>query len=403
MKKNTKGYVKLSIILYIVILSVALVSTLAWFVFKQSATIDTEEDSKIVAGDYLEICLDDGDTDDENDEWTSKIGVANTARFPDVSVTPDGTVWYPNSLDKNDEILLDGDGAGKYIDVTATPEGYFVKLDLKVRSSKAVDVYLDSSSLIEGLNMEKNDAAIKENETDESGELSVTTHDTFSKDAIVGAARVAFFERNDSNEKTLTKMWVPNTKYHLNVEKKIFEDDCKCGPEDYKYLNVTDGTVKSGSEYGSWSEDDVKAKVMAGESALVTAGNIGDAEAILSFDEAGTKKITVYIWVEGTDRESNTILSGGSMKYSLTFVGIETKADSTYDINSVFYSEDGKLVYADGSEVASGEVLYSKSQSTDVNDWTPYASDAPIESYSELYIRANETATHKWGEIKKLK
>ena len=53
MKENTKRYVKLSIILYIVILSVALVGTLAWFVFKQSATITTEENSKIVAGEYL--------------------------------------------------------------------------------------------------------------------------------------------------------------------------------------------------------------------------------------------------------------------------------------------------------------------------------------------------------------
>ena len=392
MKKNTKGYVKLSIILYIVILSVALVSTLAWFVFKQSATIDTEEDSKIVAGEYLEICLDDNN-EDTPDDWTTHIGVKNVAQFPDVSVTPDGTVWYPKALDDNDGLLLDDKGNGNYIDVTNEAEGYFVKLDLKIRSSKAVDVYLDQASLLKGMDMDKKDTAIKETTVDESGKIEVETKDEFSKDAIVGAARVAFFERDDSNKKTLTKMWVPNTSYHLNLENNDFEENCNCEQkETYKYLKVADGTVKAGDEYGVWND-----KVISGENALVHGKTVGDAQPILRFTGAQTKKITVYIWVEGTDREANTLLSGGSIQYNLTFSGIQTKADSTYVISKVSYS-DGKLVYTEsGEEVAAGEVLYCNVDSSDPTKWIPYTSGANLDGYTKLYIRANETATQKWG------
>ena len=73
MKNNTKRYLRLSIILYIIILSVALVGTLAWFVFEKTAVISVDKDSKIVAGDYLELCLDDGDNDDSNDIWASEL------------------------------------------------------------------------------------------------------------------------------------------------------------------------------------------------------------------------------------------------------------------------------------------------------------------------------------------
>ena len=410
MKKNTKGYVKLSIILYIVILSVALVSTLAWFVFKQSATIDTEENSKIVVGEYLEICFDDGDTDDTNDEWSSRLSLASDAKFPDVSVTPEGKVWYPRALDDDDGLLFGEAGKGNYIDVTDAPDGYFVKLDLKIRSSKAVDVYLDSTSLVEGVNMEKEDGTIKEAETDEEGKLNVITKDVFSKDAVVGAARVAFFERDASGAKTLTKMWVPNTDYHLNVENGAFEENCTCTEkETYKYLNVAaNGTVASANGGCSiWDDgvEDNQKKVMVGSDVLSTGGMIGDATPVLSFSEADTKKITVYIWVEGTDREASTLLSGGSIKYSLTFVGIG-KTASTYDIESVYY-KDGRLYKNDGNdevddvEVPANELLYSR----DGLEWYPYPdSDVPdLGTFEKIYICAQETATQKQGDPRQVK
>ena len=367
MKKNTRSYVKLSIILYIVILSVALVSTLAWFVFKQSATIDTEESSKIVVGEYLEICIDD---DTKEDEWTNHIGDSKTLQFPDVSVMPDGTVWYPKTLDDSDGLLA---GEANYINMNGSTAGaYLKKIDIKVRASKALDVYLSDNSFVSGL---------LDAETDEDGKMN--------RDLIAGAARVAFFENGNAN-----LVWVPNYKYELLADKSGV--NMNGTPEEgYKYIQGVSGEIT----YGTWDEG----KVLVGDNdtALATTNTIRESKPFLSFTEAGEKKISIYVWIEGTDRESNTVLSGGSIKYKLEFIGIEAKSDSTYDINGISIGEDGRLMRADGSEALSGEVLYS----IDGKEWTAYTEGGSplIRDSARVYIRANETAAQRLGEIRQIK
>ena len=371
MKKNTKGYVKLSIILYIVILSVALVSTLAWFVFKQSATIDTEENSKIVVGEYLEICLDDNN-DETEDEWNNHIEVTNIAQFPDVSVMPNGTVWYPKTLDENDNLLA---GEANYLKPTGDAlDGYLMKIDIKVRASKAVDVYLSDNSFVSGVTSGAEDAEKKLN-----------------RDVIAGAARVAFFE---DKKESANLMWVPNHKYELASDASSL--NLEGTPEDgYKYIEGVTGSI----EYGTWGTD----KVLVGDNdkALATTNTIRESKPFLSFDEAGEKKVSIYIWIEGTDRESNTALSGGSIKSKLEFIGIDSKAASTYDIDGVTIGDSRKLLKADGSEVASGEVLYS----IDGKIWQAYTEGGSdvIRDSATIYIRANETATQKLGNIRPIK
>ena len=374
MKENTKRYVKLSIILYIVILSVALVGTLAWFVFKQSATITTKENSKIVAGEYLEICFDDG-----KDEWVTDMKLSSVLQMPDVSLALDennkAQIWYPNSLDENDELFYDelGKEGNVYLDVTDL-EGYFVKLDLKVRASQKIDVYLHSSSTISCVDPDKTDA-----------------NNSFSKDAIAGAARVGFFD-----ESGLKTIWVPNEGYEIVSEGgKVTGFNFDGTPEaEYKYLKVVDGTVKSNDAYGVWTND----QLTVGNDELADDNSINEASPILSFDEAGEQKLTIYIWIEGSDREANTVLSGGSIKFDLKLVGIEKKDEAAVNIADVEYQK-GALVYAStGAEVGS-EILYSR----DSNTWTPYSHGAPLANGNEtLYVRAKETATEMVGSIKEI-
>ena len=383
MKENTKKYVKLSIILYIVILSVALITTLAWFTFEKSATISTEEDSKIIAGDYLEICLNDG-----SNNWVTDMKLAQSVQYPDVSLTPEGKIWYPVSLDENDQLFVDDAGKnGVYRDVT-NDEGYFIKLNLKVRASRGLDVYLHSDSFVRG-NMEKTDANITVDEN---------TNISFSKDAVAGAARVAFFDSEG-----VKMVWIPNEKYNLVIDEEtgkpinFLQDGTPEG--EYKYLNVVDDTVPSGNEYCKWDDD----LLSYGDNVLASTegsySSINDAKPILSFAEAGEKELTVYIWVEGSDREANTILSGGVLQYNLKLVGIERKAASTVNISDVAYS-GGKLIYASsGSEVGS-EILYSYN----AKSWTPYTTKNPdlANGKSVLYVRAKETATEMAGTIKEI-
>lgn len=373
MKENSKKYVKLSIILYIVILSVALVGTLAWFVFEQTAEIKTSENGKITAGEYLEIAIDDGN-DETPDEWLSKIELAYPAQYPDISVTPNGRAWYPVELDDDDNVKIGEDGA--CIDVT-DEKGYFVKLDLKVRASKSLNVYLHNGSEVQRLNPDKTDA-----------------NNSFSKDAIAGAARVGFF---DESENVIT-VWVPNEKYELASDASSINYSGSA-EESYKYLNVNDaGNVSGESE---WEPD----QISVGNNALATDTMANEAIPLLSFDGAGEKKLTVYVWIEGTDREANTVLSGGNIKFNLKLVGIPKKAaaeNSDIDINAVvFNNADGSFTY-NGEEMGN-EILYGFDADA-VN--TPYAEGDPnlanVDSGSKLYIRTAETKEYALGDIREI-
>ena len=376
MKENSKKYVKLSIILYIVILSVALVGTLAWFVFEQTAEIKTSENGKITAGEYLEIAIDDGN-DETPDEWLSRIELASPAQYPDISVTPDGRAWYPVELNDDDTVILGKDGA--CIDVT-DKDGYFVKLDLKVRASKSLNVYLHNGSEVQGLNPDKTDA-----------------NNSFSKDAIAGAARVGFFDESGN----VITVWVPNEKYELASDASSINYNGNA-EESYKYLNVSDaGNVSSSETEIAWDSE----KLLVGKDNLASDTMTNASAPLLSFDEAGEKKLTVYVWVEGTDREANTVLSGGSIKFNLKLVGVLPKAlaseNADLDINAVeFNKADGTLTY-NGAEVGN-EILYGFSAD---GVTTPYASGDPnfvVEAGSKLYIRTAETKDYYLGEIREI-
>ena len=376
MKENSKKYVKLSIILYIVILSVALVGTLAWFVFEQTAEIKTSENGKITAGEYLEIAIDDND-DSTPDEWLTKIEYTDPTQYPDVSVTPEGKVWYPVELEEDDTIITDTDGV--CTDVT-DKDGYFVKLDLKVRASKSLNVYLHEDSEVQGLKLDKNDA-----------------NNSFSKDAIAGAARVGFFDENGD----VITVWVPNEKYELASDASSINYSGNA-EESYRYLNVSDaGNVSSSETEIAWDSE----KLLVGKDNLASDTMTNASAPLLSFDEAGEKKLTVYVWVEGTDREANTVLSGGSIKFNLKLVGVLPKAlaseNADLDINAVeFNKADGTLTY-NGAEVGN-EILYGFSAD---GVTTPYASGDPnfvVEAGSKLYIRTAETKDYYLGEIREI-
>ena len=373
MKENSKKYVKLSIILYIVILSVALVGTLAWFVFEQTAEIKTSENGKITAGEYLEIAIDDKN-DETPDEWLSKIELASPAQYPDISVTPNGKAWYPVELNDDDTVIIGEDGA--CIDVT-DKDGYFVKLDLKVRASKSLNVYLHNGSEVQGLNPDKTDA-----------------NNSFSKDAIAGAARVGFFDESGN----VITVWVPNEKYELASDASSINYNGNA-EESYKYLNVSDAGNVSGDS--AWDSE----KISVGNNALATDTMANEAIPLLSFDGAGEKKLTVYVWIEGTDREANTVLSGGNIKFNLKLVGIPKKAaaenSDIYIDAVVFNKDDGSLTY-NGAEMGN-EILYGFDADA-VN--TPYSQNDPnldnLESGRKLYIRTAETKEYALGDIREI-
>ena len=397
MKKNTKKYVKLSIILYVVILSAALIGTLAWFVFQQNAEISTGENSKIIAGEYLEIRR-----KGEN-EWFSELKFDSTVQYPDVSVTPTGDVWYPKSLNNDDTLTSNPDD----IEKVNGKEGYFVKLELEVRATQGLSVYLHDDSYVNGVYYMGEDIA----------------QDALHRDAIAGAARVGFFEKTEG-ALNLKTVWVPNENYELSFEDKEIVKQPAEGEEGepvtetkkvakfntsgtadsaYKYIYVEDETVKE----GEWTD----AQLSIGKDELA-GGNPQDgllmrnATPILTFKDADeVQELIVYIWVEGTDDESNTLLSGGSIKYSLKFVGIPDKkeAKELKDGDIVYDATEGqKLIYYAQQKEVGNEIEYSY----DKIEWVYYGQDQTDlvkDDTSVIYVRLRETETTKVGKAVEVK
>ena len=398
MKKNTKKYVRLSIILYVVILSAALIGTLAWFVFEQNAEISTGENSKITAGEYLEI------RDKNNGEWTSELKFNSDIQYPDVSVTPTGDVWYPKSLNEDDTLTSNPDD----IEKVNGKNGYFVKLELEVRATQGLSVYLHDDSYVSGVYYMGEDVA----------------QDALHRDAIAGAARVGFFGKKD-DDLELKTVWVPNEKYELSfkeetdvkqpaegeegepiTETKIVPMFNTSGTPDekYEYIYVDGDQVKS----GEWADNQLsigKDELAGGtpQDGLL----IRNSTPLLKFENANeVKDLIVYVWVEGTDNESHTVLSGGTIKYSLKLVGIPEKAEAKElkEGDIVYDATEGqKLMYYSQQKEVGDEIEYSY----DGIEWTYYGhkdendnSDLVKGDTEVIYVRFRETATTKVGESK---
>ena len=368
MKQSTKKYLKLSLILYVVILAVAAVGTLAWFQYTRE--VAPTDEGNIISGKNVDICINDG-----NDLWGNEISISRAEKMPDISMTPAGDFYYPRALDGNDELITGDAGKGLYLKID-NPTGYFIKIPLKVRANQALDLYLEDTSFVKGVSIA-------------DGATSTT-----SADAIAGAARVAFFEVSGST-KTLKTVWIPNEKYQLYGTGNV---DLVGNPEPvYYYLNVQGNTVEKDNKTIAW-EDSL---LSIGNDSLASCEDssdeseivyVDDATPLLSFTEAGQKTLEVCIWIEGTDREAKTLLSGGTISYELDFVGVESKKDPTIDINQVTY-DAGKFLY-EGNDV-SDMILYS----VDEKIWSSYMPGTPY--FDDIaYIRVKETKDTKLGPVR---
>lgn len=377
MKQTTKKYIGLSLLLYVLILALALTGTLAWFIFDRRAGISSSENGKITVGENIEVCLDDGDDDASNDEWGMYITLDDIKSCPDVSYDPaSNTWWYPTDL--NDKDVPEYTKPDTFSTIN-DESGYYITIKLKFRTSSKMELYLNHASTVSGLDMEKKD--------DKTG--------TFSRDAIAGAARVGVW-----TDEGLKTVWIPNELYELTFDANgnVTGFNANGKREDsYKYLALND--LGTAMEERIW--DTQAYHLSVGSQSLATDTTIGNATPLLSFDDSDTlveKKLTLRIWIEGTDRESNSACAGGQIKYDIKFIG-HNKSESTVAIDDVKYSA-GQLVYASTGEVAGSELAYSYDSQT----WAAYNPTNPdlLNGHTEIYIRAAETATQKSGAVKKL-
>lgn len=376
MKGNTKKYLKLSLILYVVILSVAIVGTLAWFVLDRKVEVTPEATSKVTAGKNVEISI------DGSDSWGNEIKLQQVEKMPDVSMTPDGTFWYPTTLNEEDDSLKTGEaGKGFYRDVT-NADGYFIKIPLKIKANEDINLYLDRDSFVKGTDLDESEGS-----------------STTSKNAIAGAARVAFFERKGET-KTLKTVWEPNEKYQLFNEGENSYVKFDGQAEDMKYLNVIGNTVPEDEQTILWEKD----KLSIGQNKLVSRYAVGEGEekeehvdinratVLLELKAGEVSYLDIYIWIEGTDRESHTLLSGGSIDYKISLVGAKAKGEPEIDIEKVVFDNGFKY----NGEDVNDQILWSK----DGERWSIFSLVGNPNVSDIKYIRVKETEDTTLGPIR---
>lgn len=388
MSTATKKWVKLSVILYVVILLFVSVATFAWFLFNDTATLQTKENMQITAGNKLEILLVDDAGNALVNDWASNIGVTTPTRvFPDI--TGDGTNFYfPQSLIDDEPASMDYD---EFIDIgqldAADRNVYYITVNVQFRTTIPMDIYLAEGSYIKA-----------ENEVADDENKSILGN--FSRDYIAAASRVSFSEK-DGSEITLKNVWIPNDTYQLqydsanrdNVTGFITDGE----REKFKYLTKTGETM---SEYEYTPSNYADRMVTLGSQQLASTTNavIHESACLLSFDAndvangVAVKTMVIRIWIEGTDREAHMALSEGDMNYKFQFVGIHKKDRDENYADGITIVDSSKL-YKNGTEVESGKWEYS----TNGIDWKTYNNSLgeALAPGANIFVRSAEAEGYK--------
>lgn len=217
----------------------------------------------------------------------------------------------------------------------------YISFDLIIRSTNSVNLSLDKNSFAVG-NCETTpgDGSLAPSSGTAANK---STYGNFSKDAIVGAIRVAFIDLAEDNSLTADNLltsdttaelagtpsllWVPRPDIHLNNNG---DDLSVTGWKlDTAITDTSLGTYLH-QYYNIFNDNDTN--VVTDNRSCVKASSINsngvyfnDKVKLTTLSYRGTDgmyygKIRVRIWVEGTDTESRRALSGGRFKvfYDLT-------------------------------------------------------------------------------------
>ena len=427
MKPQTKRRLKLFLVLYLVIVLVAAVGTLGWFVFNRD--VNVKNGVSVTTGTYLRVSLD-GENYGEQVTFTP----VNIANLKDVSSKDGQNFYWPRILsDEADTPPADVD----FVKIDDTNcEGYYIVFDLHLRATEEMDVYLGASSSVDPV--EPTDSAHEQYDRQ-------SLYGMISADEIAGAARIAILELTEEEgpeTETLRQVWIPNPEYELyyengeakfhrnssNVEAPAYygpvggEEDAEptikeqlYGDEDFlKYLSV--GTKGLATPATATAENSTPA--MANGAPVLCHFN----------DQNEEKHLRVRIWFEGTDREADKALNGGLVDYSLQLVGIHKEAcptqreemlgkvkgawDETSKKYKLFYDVDGNDSFTAGKDKwvndntgegnPYGDLIYS----TDGKTWDQVDPTNGTNGHSfgaeTYYIKFRETATEKESEYRTL-
>lgn len=196
MKKSRTSLFR-TLILSLVLLVTVFIIVIAWFSSETNDATASGLSVKSKPGTGLEVSF----TDDENSEWSSEISNDTLKSYPLITsngIVKDvtGTNFFLPTLNRSTGVPtlnIEGTSWGVKRDAVANKD-YF-ETDLYFRSKEALNVSLMTDSAV--------------TPKDASGNKS--DFGDFSKDYIAGAARVGFYDADE----TLKFIWAPNPNYEL--------------------------------------------------------------------------------------------------------------------------------------------------------------------------------------------
>ena len=335
--KNKKKLIGLITFYLIIIFTVT--TTFAWFFINKEIEVDYGSEIVCEAGTSLEISMLEGINQETSEEqWSDYSGyVKYDGVIPKIEdITGNGKELYrPTAIETNPEtgeLYPVGLTAANKID----SQGYgdFIELELKLRTTSTMNVYLSGESLVN----------------------PITTSDTdrnvfgkFSKDYIAGAIRVAILEKDDDGNEELKMIWAPNPKIELIKNSNNTYDLDPDGDIETYYYYKFDSVSGKVIKYQVGSEE-YASKLFVLGSTNTTESMVNNspvlAELTPSLDEIVEKRMVVRIWFEGTDREADQALGGGQVKMNLKFIGMLEKENHSEDVITMmdsisFTNEDG--------------------------------------------------------------
>lgn len=351
MKKGKMGHLIL-ICTYLLILLCTSV-TFAWFFINKEIEVDYGSEITCEAGTSLEISMLQGIDEETNEEiWSDYTGYIKrkgvSAKIQDI--TGDGkTLYRPGSLETDpDTGELYPARFEQAVDIDSQGYGDFIELNLKLRSTSTMNVYLSGDSVVEPISTKDTDPNI---------------FGAFSKDYIVGAIRIAFLEKDAEGNEELKMIWAPQPRIQLTKSGDKYSLNPSGSIETYYYykLNQTSGLIE---KYQVTKEEfQNKVFVLGSTETNETMANKSGIITTLqsSLDEIVEKQIVVRIWYEGTDREADQALGGGHVNVNLKFNGLQEKENLPNDIVELMKSIKFKTsgISVTGVEEVTEEIQYS--------------------------------------------
>lgn len=370
MTKEKKKVISTAFRLLVILASIALASY-AWL--NRNRKLSTDE-FKLRTNSYtdLTISLDEGQT------WSTELALDLSPDFAfKDEITGDGINFYQASSKRDD---------GTPITFKKASNKSYLEFDVWFKSSGNAGVFLQNNSYVL--------PAIGTNESDLIGNNveRISSSGNFSRDLIASSVRLAFIENNKSNNQYIlnTKpslVWAPNKKYEINCNTGVCNVSLdSTNKQEYTYIDASETNLKHSNV------TNLKDTLKASYEERNAHGDPMITYIDTKVDE-GIKKVTIRIWIEGSDRDNVTALTGGMFVMNLSFTTISKQINR--EIPNVNVDENHLSNYSEVMEYSSDNGL----------TWITYTenSNPTFESGETVFVRNSESSFIFASDYKVLK